>query len=124
VFSYCKTVHRDPKSPWYGTEDVAVLSAHGDRILFYSVLWRDGNAQGLKFVGPQPASRLFAGLPLNTDGVKAMIKKLDIVAAPAECMDEIDQDEVRTLVLRDLANAPAAQKRDFLERGFERFLSP
>lgn len=124
MFSYCKVKHREPKSPWYGSEDVSVLNASGDKILFYSMLWRDGQPQGLRFVGPQPAARLFADLPLNTDGLKEMIKRLDIVVGAAECVDELDQDEIRTIVLRDVANAPIPQKRDFLERGFVPFLSP
>ena len=124
MFSYCKVVHREPKSPWYGSEDVSVLNAGADKILFYSMLWRDGQPQGLRFVGPQPAARLFSDLPLNTDGLKAMIKRLDIVVGIPECMDELDQDDIRTIVLRDVANAPIPQKRDFLERGFEPFLFP
>ena len=124
MFSYCKVVHREPRSPWYGSEDVSVLNAGTDKILFYSMLWRDGQSQGLRFVGPQPAARLFSDLPLNTDGLKAMIKRLDIVVGIPECMDELDQDDIRTIVLRDVANAPIPQKRDFLERGFEPFLFP
>ncbi len=124
MFSHCKAVHRDPKDHWFGSVDVGILNAHGDRILFYSILWRDGLPQGLRFVGPQPAARLFAGLPLNTDGMKRMIKRLDLVYAPLDCTDELDQDEIRTLVLRDVANAPAAEKRTFFERAFEPFLFP
>jgi hypothetical protein len=103
---------------------VGVLNAHRDRILFYSVIWRDGISHGLKFVGPQAAKRLFRKLPFNTDGMKELIKQLDIVVSPLECMDELDQDEITTLILRDVANAPAEQKRDFLKRGLEPFLSP
>ena len=108
----------------YNDSHFAVLNASGNKVLFYSMLWRDGQPQGLRFVGPQPAARLFADLPLNTDGLKEMIKRLDIVVGIADCMDELDQDEIRTTVLRDIANAPVPQKRDFLERGFEPFLSP
>jgi len=123
VFSHCKTVHTDPHSRWYGTEDIGVLNASGDKVLFYSMLWFDGIPNGLKFVGPQPARRLFGKLPLTTEGTRKMIKRLTTRVGPLECQDEIDQDEIRTMVLRDVANAPAAEKRLFLEKAFEPFLS-